>query len=56
MVDAHLVTLAPRQHSLLCGIEASASGQRDGLKGVLARPVDRFAFREAPLAFGWRDL
>ncbi|MCC2102319.1 MAG: DUF2218 domain-containing protein, partial [Hyphomicrobiales bacterium] len=27
----------------------------DALKGVVARHLDRFAFREAPLAFDWRD-
>jgi hypothetical protein len=53
--DAH-VTLVPHNDALLCRIEASAPGQRDGLKGAVARHVDRFAFREAPLAFDWRDL
>ena len=38
-----------------CRIEASAAGQLDALKGALARHVDRFAFREAPLAFNWQD-
>lgn len=27
----------------------------DRMKGVVARHLDRFAFREAPLAFDWRD-
>jgi hypothetical protein len=27
----------------------------DALKGAVARHVDRFAFREAPLAFDWQD-
>jgi len=30
-------------------------GQLDALKGAVARHIDRFAFREAPLAFDWRD-
>jgi uncharacterized protein len=38
-----------------CRIEASATGQLEALKGALARHVDRFAFREAPLAFAWQD-
>ena len=38
----------------LC-IDASAEGQRDGLKGALASHLDRFAFREAPLTFHWQD-
>ena len=25
------------------------------LKGAVARHIDRFAFREAPLAFNWQD-
>lgn len=50
-----LVTLQPAADSLLCRIEASAEGQRDGLKGAVARHVDRFAFREAPLTYEWRD-
>ena len=41
---AHLETLE-------CHIEASVDAQRDGLKGALARHLDRFAFREAPLPF-----
>jgi len=37
-------------------IEASAEGQLEALKGAVARHLDRFAFREAPLAFDWRAL
>ena len=50
------VTLAPEEGCLLCRIEASAEGQRDGLKGAVQRHVDRFAFREAPLDYQWTDL
>jgi uncharacterized protein len=50
-----VVTMAARADGLECRIEASAAGQRDGLKGALARHLDRFAFREAPLAFDWHD-
>lgn len=35
-------------------IEASVAEQRDGLEGAVARHLDRFAFREAPLPFDWR--
>ncbi len=28
--------------------------QLEGLKGAVASHLDRFAFREAPLAFNWR--
>src|SRR5579872_2126714 len=50
-------TLALRHHDdrLECLVLASAAGQRDALKDVLARHLDRFAVREAPLAFDWRD-
>ena len=41
--------------ALNCRIEASAQGQLEGLKGAVARHLDRFAFREAPLAFDWKD-
>jgi uncharacterized protein len=51
-----LVTLAPEAGVLVCRIEASEPGQRDGLKGAVARHVDRFAFREEPLVYDWQDL
>jgi hypothetical protein len=35
------------------GAYASSAEQLEGLKGAVARHVDRFAFREAPLAFNW---
>jgi hypothetical protein len=50
-----LVTMTAREDALLCRIDASAPGQLDGLKGAVARHLDRFAFREAPLTFEWRD-
>ena len=48
------VTFDAEADALAVRIEASAPGQLDGLKGAVARHVDRFAFREAPLAFDWR--
>jgi hypothetical protein len=41
--------------TLECRILASAPGQLEGLKGAVARHLDRFAFREAPLPFHWQD-
>jgi hypothetical protein len=38
-----------------CRLAASSTGQLDGLKGAVARHLDRFAFREAPLPFNWQD-
>lgn len=50
-----IITMTARDGILDCRIEASAPDQLEGLKGALARHLDRFAFREAPLAFNWRD-
>ena len=35
-------------------IDASSAEQLEGLKDAVARHLDRFAFREAPLGFDWR--
>jgi hypothetical protein len=35
-------------------IDASTPEQLEALKGAVARHLDRFAFREAPLTFDWR--
>ena len=51
--DKGVVTMAAQDDGLACRIDASAAGQLDGLKGALARHLDRFAFREAPLSFEW---
>jgi uncharacterized protein len=53
--DQGVVTMTAQDDGLLCHIGASAPGQLDGLKGALARHLDRFAFREAPLTFDWVD-
>ncbi|MGU3496948.1 DUF2218 domain-containing protein [Xanthobacteraceae bacterium A53D] len=47
------ITLTADGDVLVCTIHASAEAQLDGLKEVLASHLDRFAFREAPLAFNW---
>jgi uncharacterized protein len=52
--DATL-TLKAEKEALECRLEASTQGQREALKGVVSSHLDRFAFREAPLAFDWRD-
>ena len=49
------VTMVAAPGALECSIDASEPGQLEGLKGALARHLDRFAFREAPLAFDWHD-
>lgn len=50
-----LVTLTAEADTLVCVIEASEPEQLAGLKGALARHIDRFAFREAPLSYDWHD-
>jgi hypothetical protein len=50
-----IVTMTAQAEALECRIEASAPGQLEALKGAVARHLDRFAFREAPLGFDWRD-
>jgi uncharacterized protein len=47
--------LAAHGDNLECRLEASIAGQLEALKGAVARHLDRFAFREAPLKFDWRD-
>ncbi|WIM09368.1 DUF2218 domain-containing protein [Enhydrobacter sp.] len=50
-----VLTMQAHGDGLDCRLEASAPGQLEALKGAVARHLDRFAFREAPLAFDWRD-
>ncbi|HYG30890.1 MAG TPA: DUF2218 domain-containing protein [Allosphingosinicella sp.] len=49
-----VVTLQARDEALEVVVDASAPEQLEGLKGAVASHLDRFAFREAPLAFDWR--
>ena len=49
-----LVTFDASGEALDVRIDASVAEQLEGLKGAVARHLDRFAFREAPLAFDWR--
>ena len=49
-----LATFAASETGLQVRIDASSPAQLEGLKGAVARHLDRFAFREAPLLFDWR--
>ena len=49
-----LVTFDASSDALQVRIDASSPAQLEGLKGAVARHLDRFAFREAPLAFDWK--
>ena len=48
------VTFQAREDALDVRIDASEARQLEGVKGAIARHLDRFAFREAPLPFDWR--
>ncbi len=50
-----LATFDAGPDTLSVRIDASAVGQLEGLKGAVARHLDRFAFREPPLPFDWRE-
>jgi len=49
-----LVTFDASGDALQVRIDASSPEQLEGLKGAVARHLDRFAFREAPLPFDWK--
>jgi hypothetical protein len=49
-----VVTFDASGDALGVRIDASSEEQLQSLKGVVARHLDRFAFREAPLTFDWR--
>ena len=44
----------PSAKALEVRVDASSPDQLEGLKGAVARHLDRFAFREAPLMFDWQ--
>ncbi|OYW46204.1 MAG: hypothetical protein B7Z36_05295 [Novosphingobium sp. 12-63-9] len=50
-----VVTFVATPGTLDCTIAASEPDQLEGIKDAVARHIDRFAFREAPLAFDWID-
>jgi uncharacterized protein len=49
-----IVTFDAVADALIVRIDASIDAQLEGMKGAVARHLDRFAFREAPLAFDWQ--
>ena len=50
-----VATMTARDYALTVRIDATSAEQLGGLKGVLERHLDRFAFREAPLGFDWKE-
>ena len=48
-----IARLAAGSDALTVTIEASGPEHAEALEGVVARHLDRFAFREAPLPFEW---
>ena len=48
-----LVTFDAKPETLEVRIDATSTEQLEGLQGAVARHLDRFAFREAPLRFDW---
>lgn len=51
-----LVTFDAGPDALSVRIDASVGEQLAGLEGAVARHLDRFAFREAPLPFDWHPV
>ena len=49
-----LVTFDAGPDTLSVRIDASNDAHLDAMQEVVARHLDRFAFREAPLAFDWQ--
>lgn len=50
-----LVTFDAHADALDVRVDATSEAQLEGLKGAVARHLDRFAFREAPLGFDWKQ-
>ncbi len=48
-----VITMLAEADRLICRIAASSGGQLVAMKDVLQQHLDRFAFRETPLAFDW---
>jgi hypothetical protein len=49
-----VVTFTAQPEALDIRIDATSDAQLEGLEGAVERHLDRFAFREAPLAYDWR--
>ena len=50
-----IVRFAARPDTLEVSVQATSPEHLEALEGAVARHLDRFAFREAPLAFDWRQ-
>ncbi len=48
-----VATMTAEADALVVTVEAADEGTVERMKGVVARHLDRFAFREAPLRFEW---
>ena len=48
-----VATMTARSSELVVSVEADDEQMLDLIKGVVAKHLDRFAFREAPLSFEW---
>ncbi|MGN7931623.1 DUF2218 domain-containing protein [Sphingopyxis sp. 22461] len=51
-----LVTFDAGADALSARIDASSAEHVEAMKDVVARHLDRFAFREAPLTFDWQAV
>ena len=49
-----VATLEPDAHELVVTIQTNDEPTAERLQNVVASHLDRFAFREAPLAFQWQ--
>jgi uncharacterized protein len=48
-----VATMTAKSSELVVSVEADDEAMLDLIKGVVAKHLDRFAFREAPLSFQW---
>lgn len=53
--EGTVATMEAVPDGLAVGIAAPDLETLEQMKGVVARHLDRFAFREAPLPFDWQD-
>lgn len=53
--DGAVATMDAGPEALDVRIEAGDAETLERMKDVVARHLDRFAFREAPLPFDWKD-
>ena len=51
-----VVDMTARDDSILVEINAESADEAERMKAVVAKHLDRFAFREAPLSFDWRPM